>query len=128
MDRVSWYDEVGLCNKLSALGGKAAYFRLASVERDEDRSITSATVTIIGGSGYRLPTEAGWEHACRAGTTMPYHFGSSLNGREANVNGNWPYGTETIGPTLGQTKAVGSYGNFANAFGLNDMQGNVWTR
>jgi formylglycine-generating enzyme required for sulfatase activity len=71
-----------------------------------------------------LPTEAQWEYACRAGTTTPFHFGTSCNGTQANCNGNIPDGTEEKGPYLGRTCAVGSYP--ANAFGLYDMHGNVW--
>ncbi len=76
------------------------------------------------GRVYRLPTEAEWEYACRAGTTTPFHFGSQLNGREANCNGERQYGTETKGPNLERTTGVGSYQ--PNAFGLYDMHGNVW--
>jgi len=61
--------------------------------------------------GYRLPTEAEWEYACRAGTTTAYSFGDSLTNTEANIAG------ESI-------KEVGSYK--PNAFGLYDMHGNVW--
>ncbi len=75
------------------------------------------------GERYRLPTEAEWEYACRAGTTTPFHFGSQLNGTEANCYGDWPYGTETKGPNLERTSTVGSYQ--PNAFGLYDMHGNV---
>jgi len=64
--------------------------------------------------GYRLPTEAEWEYACRAGTTTAYFFGDSLTKSDAN------YGDGT----LGITKTVGSYK--PNAFGLYDMHGNVW--
>jgi formylglycine-generating enzyme required for sulfatase activity len=62
--------------------------------------------------GYRLPTEAEWEYACRAGTTTAYSFGDSITKDEANV----AWGTST--------KMVGSYK--PNAFGLYDMHGNVW--
>jgi formylglycine-generating enzyme required for sulfatase activity len=62
--------------------------------------------------GCRLPTEAEWEYACRAGTTTPYHTGSSLNSSQANLNSN-----------VGQTKPVGSYA--PNDWGLYDMHGNV---
>ena len=61
--------------------------------------------------GYRLPTEAEWEYACRAGTTTAYSFGNSLTRSDAN------YGSSS-------TKAVGDYP--ANAFGLYDMHGNVF--
>jgi len=61
--------------------------------------------------GYRLPTEAVWEYACRAGTSTAYSYGDSLTRSDANIDG------DTI-------KAVGNYK--PNAFGLYDMHGNVW--
>jgi formylglycine-generating enzyme required for sulfatase activity len=73
---------------------------------------------------YRLPTEAEWEYACRAGTTSPYYFGSSCNGTLANCDGKHPYGTTTKGPFVQRTCAAGSY--VANAFGLFDMSGNAF--
>ena len=76
------------------------------------------------GRKYRLPTEAEWEYACRAGTATPFHFGSQLNGRQANCRGTFPYGTDTEGPYLEKTSLVGKY--LANAWGLYDMHGNVW--
>jgi formylglycine-generating enzyme required for sulfatase activity len=72
---------------------------------------------------YRLPTEAEWEYACRAGTTTPFHFGSSISSQQANFNGNYPAGGAEKGPYLRQTAKVGSYQ--PNAFGLFDMHGNV---
>jgi formylglycine-generating enzyme required for sulfatase activity len=73
---------------------------------------------------FRLPTEAEWEYACRAGTTTPYHFGSELNGKQANCHGQVPYGTDRKGPSLRRTTKVGSYP--PNAWGLYDMHGNVY--
>ncbi len=75
------------------------------------------------GRVYRLPTEAEWEFACRAGTTTPFHFGSRLNGQEANCDGGFPYGTATKGPFLQRPTTVGSYA--ASAFGLYDMHGKL---
>jgi formylglycine-generating enzyme required for sulfatase activity len=70
-----------------------------------------------------LPTEAEWEYACRAGTETAFHFGNSLSSRQANFNGNKPYGDTAKGPFLERTTKVGCYE--ANAWGLYDMHGNV---
>ena len=72
----------------------------------------------------KLPTEAEWEYACRAGTTTPFNFGSKLDGDLANCDGNYPYGTGVKGVNMGRTVKVGSYP--ANPWGLYDMHGNVW--
>jgi formylglycine-generating enzyme required for sulfatase activity/serine/threonine protein kinase len=102
VEQVSWYDAVRYCEKLTEKYGK-------------------------GGRTYRLPTEAEWEYACRAGRETPFAFGSSCNGREANCDGNLPYGTSTKGPNLERTCAVGSYAAKApHPWGLCDMHGNVY--
>jgi len=126
VEHVSWYDAVHFCNKLSELEGRTPCYRLTDIERydDDGRGIKSATVSRQSGNGYRLPAEAEWEYACRAGTKTSFSFGSVLNGKQANCRGDYPYGTETKGPDLGRTTTVGSYS--ANAWGLYDMHGNVW--
>ena len=76
---------------------------------------------------FRLPTEAQWEYACRAGTTTATSFGDKLSSKQANFQGK-PYNGAEPGPSLKQTARVGSYP--ANAWGLHDMHGNVfeWCR
>jgi uncharacterized protein (TIGR03067 family) len=72
---------------------------------------------------YRLPTEAEWEYACRAGTTTPFHFGETISSDQANYNGE-DYGNGKKGKYRGKTTPVGTFP--ANAWGLHDMHGNVW--
>jgi formylglycine-generating enzyme required for sulfatase activity len=76
------------------------------------------------GRTYRLPSEAEWEYACRASTTTPFNVGDALSSKQANFNGNFPYGGAEKGPFLGRTAKVGSYP--PNAWGLFDMHGNVY--
>jgi formylglycine-generating enzyme required for sulfatase activity/serine/threonine protein kinase len=124
VETVSWFDAVDFCNQLSQLENRQAYYAISGIERNDDGSIRAASVTVAGGNGYRLPTEAQWEYACRAGTTTPFHFGTTNNAHEANVDGENPYGTEERGPLVRRPIEVGSYP--ANAFSLDDMHGNVW--
>jgi formylglycine-generating enzyme required for sulfatase activity len=76
---------------------------------------------------FRLPTEAQWEYACRAGTTTATAFGDRLSSKQANFQGK-PYNGAEEGPSLKRTAPVGSYP--ANPWGLHDMHGNVfeWCR
>ncbi|MBP3557058.1 MAG: formylglycine-generating enzyme family protein [Thermoguttaceae bacterium] len=100
VERVSWFDSQSFCESLNALGVAPAGF------------------------AFRLPTEAEWEYACRAGTNTPYFWGSTLNGDKANCDGNSPYGGVSEGRYLEKTSAVGSY--TPNGWGLYDMHGNVY--
>jgi formylglycine-generating enzyme required for sulfatase activity len=99
-ENVKWYEAVEFCKRLSAL----------PAEKQAGRT-------------YRLPTEAEWEYACRAGTKTAFHYGNSLSSKQANFNGNEPYGGAKKGPYLEKTAKVGSYK--PNAWGLYDMHGNV---
>ena len=91
------------------------------------RSLTTAERTagrLSANWEYRLPTEAQWEYACRAGTTTATAFGNSLGATQASFNGMYPYGEAGEGAAWERTVAVGSYRG--NAWNLYDMHGNVW--
>ncbi len=74
--------------------------------------------------GCRLPTEAEWEYAARAGTTTPFNTGSNLTTSQANYNGNYPFKNNAKGIYREKTLPAGSFA--PNAWGLYDMHGNVW--
>ena len=92
---VSWDDAVAFCQRLAERSGK----------------------------DYRLPSEAEWEYACRAGTETPFHFGPTLSPDLANYRGTVAYGSGPTGEYREQTTAIGRFP--ANRWGLRDMHGNV---
>lgn len=118
VERVTWYDAVLYCNE-----------RSKSENRDTVYTYTGITMVgincteLIGVSidyskkGYRLPTEAEWEYACRAGTTTAYWWGADTNGMGQSCWSNYNSGT----PPAPQPVAKA-----ANPWGLRDMPGNVW--
>ena len=97
VEQVSWYDAVEFCKRLSAHTRR----------------------------NYRLPSEAEWEYACRAGTKTPFYFGKTLTTELANYNGDYTYNDGPKGEYRKETTPVDQFG-IANAFGLCDMHGNVW--
>jgi formylglycine-generating enzyme required for sulfatase activity len=76
------------------------------------------------GSRFRLPTEAEWEYACRAGTSTPFSTGGNLTTEQANYDGRYPYEGHPPGRYLGRPAPVGSY--LPNPWGFHDLHGNVW--
>jgi len=76
------------------------------------------------GCSYRMPTEAEWEYACRAGTTTPFYFGGTISTDQANYDGNFPYATRKKGVWRNKATPAGSFP--PNAWGLYDMHGNVF--
>ncbi|RUT06152.1 hypothetical protein DSM106972_033580 [Dulcicalothrix desertica PCC 7102] len=97
VEQVSWYDAVEFCLRLSRETGH----------------------------DYRLPTEAEWEYACRAGTKTPFHFGETITSKLANYDSNYSYRSQLKGNFRKKTTPV-EFFPLANAFGLFDMHGNVW--
>jgi formylglycine-generating enzyme required for sulfatase activity len=78
------------------------------------------------GQPYRLPSEAEWEYACRAGTATPFWTGATISTEQANYDGNSTYGAGKKGAYRKRTVPVDESGFLANAFGLSHMHGNVW--
>jgi len=76
------------------------------------------------GKSYRLLSESEWEYVARAGTTTPFHYGSTISTEQANYDGNFTYGSGAKGAYRKKTVPVGSFP--PNAFGLHDVHGNVW--
>jgi formylglycine-generating enzyme required for sulfatase activity len=105
---VNFAEAEGFCAKLTDLGHKSG-----DLPKDWE---------------FRLPTEAQWEYACRAGTTTATSFGDKIGSKQANVKGDKPYNGGEKGPTLGKAARVGGYP--ANPWGLHDMHGNTceWCR
>lgn len=97
VERVSWHEAVEFCARLAQLTSRP----------------------------YRLPSEAEWEYACRAGTTTPFYFGKTLTDELANYRASSTYADGPKGEFRQTTTPVNYFG-LANAFGLSDMHGNVW--
>lgn len=114
---VTWYGAVAYCDWLSLRNGLPRAY-------DHDTWQCNGH-DVYNAPGYRLPTEAEWEYACRAGTLTPFNTGTCLDaGTEANCDGNIPYSVCPKGLYAGGTVPVGSYPE--NPFDLYDMHGNLW--
>jgi formylglycine-generating enzyme required for sulfatase activity len=115
VEYVTWYDTVEFCNKLSVLEGLQEVYTISGRTPASGYPITNATVTAdFTKNGYRLPTEAQWEYACRAGTTTAYNTGDTISDNTGWYTSNSGSKTHHVGLKP------------ANAWGLEDMHGNVW--
>jgi len=101
-----------------------------SVSRENDQNndcqgfLKKLNALVKGTGSFRLPTEAQWEYACRAGTATPFYFGESITTDQANVRGDYSVWDGKKGVARRKTVEVGSLP--PNAWGLHEMHGNVW--
>jgi formylglycine-generating enzyme required for sulfatase activity len=114
VERVSWFDAVAYCNDRSIIEGLTPAYVIGEAEILWDHTA----------DGYRLPTEAEWEYACRAGGTGAFHTGNTINANQANFDGNYPYNKKAKDKFRARTTPVRSF--TPNAWGLYDMHGNVY--
>jgi formylglycine-generating enzyme required for sulfatase activity len=126
---VSWYEVIEYCNKRSEKEGLMPAYTIDKTRSDgnntnEDDNVKWVVTWNRNANGYRLPTEAEWELACRAGTSTPFYTGDNITTNHANYNGNYLYNNNAKGEYRRKTWEVGS--GTPNPWGLYDMSGNVW--
>jgi formylglycine-generating enzyme required for sulfatase activity len=131
VENVSWYDAVEYCNRRSIAEGLTPAYNIDKHREDVNNKNSPNNDNIKwtvswdkSANGYRLPTEAEWEYAAKAGNSSPFNTGNNITTSQANYDGSYPYGANAKGQNRQMTTAVGSFE--PNAWGLYDMHGNVW--
>ncbi len=109
----------------AVMGNNPAHFKESGLQAPVEKVSWQESAEFCKQTGLKLPTEAQWEYACRAGTTTAFNLGDNIIPAQVNYDGNYPYKGAARGEYRGKTVTVGSMGH-PNAWGLHEMHGNVW--